>query len=165
MPALERFFDYMVAAFERLGGLEQGRNFDVILDAEQARIVEGGQQGEAGFGLRDQKPYRRFAVDEFDDLGDRHHQPLGGRPFFHQAGEIDVNRPRAVQQIVDRVEVRAAVGGVVGSGFKANLPADRVMQLRGIEPHMNPRQTQTVGAQTRAHHQQILAGRVVRRGG
>ena len=24
VPALERFFDYVVAAFERLGGLEQG---------------------------------------------------------------------------------------------------------------------------------------------
>src|ERR1700689_2790036 len=48
MRTLQRLLDHPLAAFERLLGLEQRRNLDLIFHSKQPRIVERGQQREAG---------------------------------------------------------------------------------------------------------------------
>ncbi len=142
MRALQRLLDHPLAALERLFGLEQRRNLDPLLDPEQPRIIERRQQREAGLRLRDQKPDRRLRVDKLDDLRHHHHQPLGRRALFHQRSEADRQRPHPPEQIVDRVEVRSPIRRIVRLRLESHLPPRRVMQLRGVQPHVNMRQPQ-----------------------
>ena len=89
MRAAQRLLQHRRALLQRLGGFEQRADLDVLLDAEQPRQPERGEQRVAGLGLGDQEAHRHRAVDVLDDLRDRHHQPDRRRLLGQQGAEID----------------------------------------------------------------------------
>ena len=65
-------FDHLDAAFEGLGGFEQGRDVQLVGDPEQPGEVKSGQQREGGLAFRDQEADGRRPIDIFQDLGAQH---------------------------------------------------------------------------------------------
>ncbi len=103
------------------------------------------------------------AVDVLEDLGDRHHQPGGRGALGGQRPEIHRHRRDVVEQVVDRGEVRAALGRVGRVSVLVEGAADRVVDLAGVEPEMRQPVLEPVGGAARPQHAQREAGLVVGR--
>ena len=115
--AAQRLLQHRRALLQRLGGLEQRADLDVLLDAEQPRQPERGEQRVAGLGFGDQEAHRDGTVHVLDDLRHRHHQPRGRGLLGDQRAEIDRHGLHRIQRGVDRGEQGAAV--------RRDPPADR----------------------------------------
>ena len=138
----ERLGDRVGAPLQADPGLEQRRDLDLVLDAEQLREVERGQQGEAGFALGDQKADRLARVDVLEGLRDDHEQAFGGRLLRSERAEVDLHRHHAVDQPADRVEVSEAVARIVGRVIHADGLADRIVQLPRIQSDVGVGETE-----------------------
>src|SRR3546814_3914240 len=71
MRRAQRVLDDAVAMLHRLLGLEQRRDLDQMLDAEDPREIERDEEGEGGLGLGDQEADRRGGIDVLRQFRDR----------------------------------------------------------------------------------------------
>src|SRR3546814_17985216 len=72
MRRAQRVLDDAVAMLHRLLGLDQRRDLDQMLDAEEPREIERDEEGEGGLGLGDQEAERRGGIDVLTQLRDHH---------------------------------------------------------------------------------------------
>ena len=80
MLVLDELRDHVVAMFERVRRLEQGRNVQPVGNPEQAREIQGGENLERRFTLGNQQPDGGFGIDMLEDLRGNHEQaPRRGR--------------------------------------------------------------------------------------
>ena len=150
------------AMFERGFGFEQGRDVDLVGNAEQAREIERGEHCRRLFAFRHQHADRRIGIHMLEDL--RHGQKLTHRrrALDRQAGEIGALRFDFGEQFAQGGDRPAA--GQVDIGRIAQPRADRIVQLLGVHAEMDPAHAQTVGAHGCRQHPQghctIGAGRL-----
>ena len=90
----EQRIEQSPAMFERLLGLEQRRDVDLVGDPEQVREVECDQHRRWLFAFGDQHADRGVGIDVLEDF--RHRQELAdrGRALDRQRGEIGAQRLR-----------------------------------------------------------------------
>ena len=81
-------FEETPAMFHRGFRLEQGRDVDLVGDAEQFREIERGEHGLRLLALSDEHADRRVGVDVLDDLRHREELPDGGGALDGERGEI-----------------------------------------------------------------------------
>ncbi len=146
--------------FEGAGGLEEGRDLDLVGDPVMAREPEGGEQGVAGLGLGDEEAHGVRAVHVLEDLGDGHHQPGGRGALGGQRPEIHVHRLHVVQECVDGGQMRATLGGVGGLALEIRDAAHRVVDLARVEPEVRQRVREAVGGDARAQERHRAPVRV-----
>ena len=74
-----------------------------------------------------------------EHLGDHHEQSRGGRLFRQDRAEVDADGLGPIQQRVDAIQIRDAVARVVRRVVQVGGAAQRIVKLRGIEPHVDAR--------------------------
>ncbi len=160
--AAQRLVQHVRAVLQRLGGLEQRADLDVLRDAEQPRQPQRGQQRVAALGLGDQETHRHRAIHVLDDLRHRHHQPRRRGLLGQQRAEIHRHRLHRVERRVDRDEQRPPMRRVLRRIGDAQPLAHHVVHLRRIQPHMRVRQRQAVRHQPGARDAQRQPRVIVR---
>ena len=140
----EQRVEQPTAVLERIVGLEQRRDVDFVIDAEQFGEIERGERCCRHFALGDQHPDRRVCVDVVEDL--RHRQELAdrGAALDRQCGEVGTMRGGLVERFPQ--PHHGAAAGEVQLAFGIDHSADRVPELGRVHPEMDPPHAQPVGA-------------------
>jgi hypothetical protein len=142
---LERPFEHLDAALERLDGLEQGRDVDLAVDAEALGEIERRQERERGLALGDEKADRLAAVEMLEHLRDQHEDAPRRGLLGRDRAEIDGLGLGLLDHLDDGVLVAQAEDRVVGGVVHVDRLADRVVQLDRVDPHMGEGRGQPVG--------------------
>ncbi len=150
----EQRVEEAAAMFKRAFRLEQGRNIDLVLDPEQPREIERGKHRAGLFTFGHQHPDRGIGVDVMEDLG--HGQELADRSRIldRQRGDIAAQRLGFGQQFAHPHQ--RGLAGEIELAVGVDPAPDRVLQLAGIHPEMDPAHPQAIGPHRRRDSQQGL---------
>ena len=132
-----------------VGRLEQRRDLDLPLDAEQPRVVERREQRERRVGLRDQQPNRRAAVEVLLELRGEHEHALRGRLLARDRAVVHVHGLHRVEQARDRGQEMPARRALAGRRVERDVGPDRVVQLHGVQPKVQSREIRAPGSPIR----------------
>jgi len=140
------------AVFEGAFRFEQGRDIDLVGNAEQLGEIERGQDRGRLLAFGDQHADRAVGIHVGEDL--RHGEKLADRRGIldRQRGEIGAQGPGFCQKLAHAHE--GGLAGKVEPAIGVDPAADGILQLRGVYPEMDPAHAEAIGTHGRGGDQQ-----------
>ena len=134
----EQLVDDAVAVMQPVRRLEQRRDLDVALDAEEPRIVERREQREGSVRLGDQQANRRAPVEVLAKLRREHEDAFRGGLLARHGAVVHVDRGDAVEKAGHRAQELPPRRALPGRGAQRDVGPDGVVQLHGVQAEVQP---------------------------